>query len=82
MGDTADFGPIVYLVLKKNQTPEKEALNPYASWFVAAKSAATFGGWDMGDTYIRDIAGVARKVWTNPGDEVIPVEIQTAIDKI
>lgn len=42
-------------VLKKYQTPEKEATNPYARWMCAVKSPHTFGSYDMGDTYIRDI---------------------------
>lgn len=44
-------------VLKKYQTPENEAKNPYAIWFVGAKSAMTYGSWEYGDTYIKDING-------------------------
>lgn len=44
-------------VLKKYQTPEKEAQNPYARWMVWAKSPmCPFG--EMGDTYISDIIGM------------------------
>lgn len=50
-------------VLKKYQTPENEAKNPYARWFCAVKSPMTFGGWDMGDTYVVDIKRVAQKVY-------------------
>jgi hypothetical protein len=42
-------------VLKRYQSPEGERTNPYAVWFCAVKSPNTFGSWDMGDTYIRDI---------------------------
>ena len=49
-------------VLKKYQTPEKEATNPYARWLCAVKSPYTYGSYDIGDTYIRDIVNVARKV--------------------
>lgn len=60
-------------VLKKYQTPEKEAENPYARWMVAVKSPHTFGGYDMGDTYIRDIVDLGGElVWTSHG----PMEIE------
>ncbi len=39
-------------VLKTYQTPDKEAKNLYARWFVAVKTDMTGGGFDMGDTYI------------------------------
>ena len=42
-------------VLKKYQSPEKEAENPYARWFCAVKSPMTWGGYDLGDVYVRDI---------------------------
>lgn len=42
-------------VLKAYSTdPDK----PYARWFCAVSSSNTFGGFDMGDTYISDIADV------------------------
>ena len=53
-------------VLKKYQSPEKEAENPYARWFCAVKSPMTFGSYDMGDTYVKDIKGFARKVEFKP----------------
>ena len=45
----------VYRVLKKYQQPDKEADNPYARWFVATKSPFTYGSWELGDGYVRDI---------------------------
>jgi hypothetical protein len=43
-----------YRVLKANTTnPGK----PGGSWYCAVKSPHTFGGFDMGDTYITDIRG-------------------------
>ena len=42
-------------ILKKYQRPDKEAENPYARWFVAAKSPHTYGSWEMGDTYVSEI---------------------------
>jgi len=43
-------------VLKKNQSPDKEAKNIlYASWFCAVRSPHTFGQYETGDVYVRDI---------------------------
>lgn len=49
-------------VLKKYQTPEKEMNNPYARWFCAVKSPFTYGDWEYGDTYVKDIVNNARMV--------------------
>jgi len=51
-------------VLKKYQSPENEATNPYARWLCAVKSPMTYDSYDMGDTYVKDIIGEAgaRKV--------------------
>lgn len=48
-------------VLKKYQTPEKEATNPFARWFCFVTSPICPDG-EYGDTYIRDITRYARKV--------------------
>ena len=48
-------GRCEYRVLKKYQTPDKEALNPYARWFVGAASTCTYGTFELGDCYISDI---------------------------
>ena len=53
---------IEYRVLKKYQAPKGEAENPFARWYTAAKSEATFGSWEYGDTYVRDIVSTGRKV--------------------
>lgn len=49
-------------VLKKYQSPEQEAKNQYARWFCAVRGPGTYGGYDYGDTYVRDItASGARR---------------------
>lgn len=51
-------GPLAgwtWKVLKKNQSPEGEAKNEFASWFCAVSSPMTGGGCDMGDTYVADV---------------------------
>lgn len=47
-------------VLKKYQSPEKEAENPYAIWYCAVKSPMTYGDWEYGDTYVKDILKEAQ----------------------
>jgi hypothetical protein len=49
-------------VLKKYQSPTNEAKNPYARWFCAVKSPYTFGSYDIGDVYVRDIKNYAVRI--------------------
>ena len=49
-------------VLKKWQKKSKEVVNPYARWFCAVRSPYTYGTWEYGDTYVRDVQSQARKV--------------------
>lgn len=49
-------------VLKKWQAPDKEATNPYARWFCAVKSPMTYGSYDIGDVYVKDIKSIATKI--------------------
>ena len=58
------FGPLdgwEWRVLKKYQTPDKECNNPYARWLCAVKSPMTYGSWEYGDTYIKDVVGMYTK---------------------
>ena len=52
----------VWHVLKKYQRPDKEAENPHARWFVAAKSPFTDWEWEYGDTYVSDIREFGKRV--------------------
>lgn len=52
---TYEAGGWTWKVLKLNVRPDKVASNQYASAFMAVSSPYTFGGHDMGDTYLRDI---------------------------
>jgi len=78
-GDAGDLGEITYLVLKKYQSPEAESKNDYARWFVAAKSDATYGTFEMGDNYVREIKSIAQCVWIDDGNEM-PAEVKQLID--
>jgi len=49
-------------VLKKWQSPDKECNNPYARWFCAVKSPMTYGSWEYGDTYVKDVVGMYTKM--------------------
>ena len=56
------YGDWEWRVLKKWQTPDKEKTNQYARWFCAVKSPMTYGGYEYGDVYVRDITGTATRV--------------------
>lgn len=53
-------------VLKKYQTEEQEAKNPYARWLCAVTSPHTFGSHDLGDTYVKDVKENARRTYRDP----------------
>lgn len=60
-------GPgITWHVLKTYKQPSSEAKDPYARWFVAAKSEATFGGFELGDTYKNEVTSYGRLVAATP----------------
>lgn len=46
-------------VLKVYRAAKSDKGDNYARWFLAAKSPHTFGEFEMGDTYINDVAGHA-----------------------
>jgi len=51
-----------YRVLKKYQSEEKEKANPYARWFLATKSPYTYGSFELGDGYVKDVTSHARRI--------------------
>lgn len=55
-------GSWTWKVLKKYQNPENEAKNQYARWFCAVQSPFTYGSWELGDVYVRDVTSNAIKV--------------------
>ena len=59
-------GGIEWRILKTWKMPKSELKDPYARWFVAAKSSATFGGFDMGDTYKNEVTSYGRLVAATP----------------
>jgi len=59
-------GDIQWRILKTYKLPKSEAKDPYARWMVAARSSATFGGFDMGDTYATEIKSYGRLVAATP----------------
>lgn len=48
-------------VLKKWQSPKNEEDNPYARWYCAVRSPMTYGSWEYGDVYVREIKSVATR---------------------
>ena len=59
-------GTWTWYVLKKYQTPEKEAANPHARWFCMVTSPYTSERGDWGDVYVREITSIAQKLTLNP----------------
>ena len=49
-------------VLKTYKQAANEAKNQYSRWFVAAKSPHTWGEFEMGDTYARDVLTCGRLI--------------------
>ena len=49
-------------VLKKYQMESKEKDNPYARWFCAVQSPYTYGSWELGDVYVKDIKQYAIQI--------------------
>ena len=54
-------GVWTYFVLKKYQSPEKEAQNPYARWYVFVKTPAYPNGWPE-DGYVSAIKRGTRQI--------------------
>ncbi len=59
-------GDFTWHVLKTYKMPKNEGKDPYARWFVAAKSDATHGSFELGDTYARDVEGFGVLVAADP----------------
>ena len=53
-------------VLKTYKTPANERKNDYSRWFVAAKSPHTWGEFEMGDTYAKEVVTYGRLVAAEP----------------
>ena len=53
-------------ICKTYKAPENEAKDQYARWFVWAKSPHTFGSFEGGDTYRRDVVQLGRLVAADP----------------
>lgn len=55
-------GDMVWHVCKTYKAPESEAKDPHARWFVWAKSPMTWGSFEGGDTYAREVKRYGRLV--------------------
>ena len=47
-------------VLKVYCSAKSDKANEYARWMLAVQSPHTFGGYDMGDTYIKDVLAFGK----------------------
>ena len=59
-------GDMEWRVLKTYKKPANEASDPYARWYVAAKSPMTYGSWEMGDAYAAEIKQLGNLVFCTP----------------
>lgn len=50
---------ITWNVLKKWQVDDNK---PYARWYCAAKSEATYGNWEYGDVYVNEIKRFGKRI--------------------
>ena len=50
-------------VLKKWQADDNK---PFARWFVAVKSPFTFGSWEYGDSYVKDVKSGNARTYVDP----------------
>ena len=57
-----DMSGFEWRVLKKYQNAENEAKNEYARWFCAVKSPMTWGSWEYGDVYVKDIKDMGNRI--------------------
>ena len=64
--DNSAIGPIELRVLKTYKLPKNEADDRYARWYTAAKSDATGGAWEYGDTYRTDVIGYHTLTYASP----------------
>lgn len=53
-------------ILKTYKQPASEAKDPYARWFVAARSPLTYGDWEYGDTYKAEVTRYGRLLSSTP----------------
>ena len=53
-------------VLKAYQLREKEEQNPYARWFMATKGPGTFGSYELGDGYVKDVKQYGTLTYSSP----------------
>ena len=63
-GYVPGIGDAEFRILKTYKLPKNE--DPHARWFVAAKSEATYGSFDMGDTYKTEITSFVRLLAATP----------------
>jgi hypothetical protein len=51
-----------FRVLKLYKTPANSLKDTYARAFCAVKSPYTYGSWEYGDSYVRDVPGLSAKL--------------------
>ncbi len=64
--DNSAIGPIELRVLKTYKLPKNEVDDRCAKWYTAAKSDATHGSWEFGNTYRTDVIGYHTLTYASP----------------
>lgn len=59
-------GTMTYFVLRKYQSPENEAKNPYAKWLCNVRSPWISARGDTGDVYVSSVKSGTHKLSINP----------------
>ena len=55
---TYKLGDFEWRILKTYQRKDKEDTNEYARWFTVARSPHTYGSWEYGDMYIKELMSI------------------------
>ena len=63
---TFKAGEFEIRILKTYKLAKNETNDPYARWFTVAKSPMTFGSWEYGDNYRKEITDNFRLTYASP----------------
>ena len=53
-------------ILKTYKLAKNEARDPYARWYTVAKSPMTYGSWEFGDIYRKEVTDNFRLTYASP----------------
>ena len=53
-------------ILKTYKQARNETKDPYARWYTVARSPMTYGSWEYGDTYRKEVTDNFRLTYASP----------------